>query len=608
MTAFSPLAHLSPDAPVALGEQGDRTAGDLVRDARAIARRLPPPRPGSEVLVVCGDRYHVAVAALAAWLRGHAVALPPNAQPEAVRHLAARPEVVSLLHDADAADAHDLREWLAEARSSEHVLEDMSDWPWPFALADERPVATVYSSGSTGDYQPCAKTAGQLLGEARTLARTFALRPGQVVLATVPPHHLYGLLFSVLAPLAAGAAFVRDTPLHAETVAAAARRYGAAVLVSVPVHLRSLTVLQPSDLPALSRVFSSGAPLPRATAVALDRQLGLQAIEVYGASETGGIGWRQHERGVTEDGPDPAWTPLPGVRVDASTEGRLMLESPFLPPDAGQPFPCQDRVELAEGGGFHLRGRLDGVVKVGGKRVAVAELEHRLLALPGVVDAAVIALEVGGARGHELAAAVVPADPERDAAAVLAELRHGLLQWFDPVVLPRRIKLAPQLPREANGKLQRRRLLPLLGLSLDAPVSADSEPRVDFELHGHVRREESGGVVHELQVLVPLDLAFFRGHFAGYPVLPGVAQLAALVVPQVAALHPALGSPRRVDRLRFRRPVAPGDDLSLRLEVRGEQVRFSLRRAGEVVSDGVLDYAAVGAASAAAGAAEAASG
>ena len=36
-----------------------------------------------------------------------------------------------------------------------------------------------------------------------------------VVLATVPPYHLYGLLFGVLAPLAAGAAFARETPLHA---------------------------------------------------------------------------------------------------------------------------------------------------------------------------------------------------------------------------------------------------------------------------------------------------------------------------------------------------------------------------------------------------------
>ncbi|MFY0542162.1 AMP-binding protein [Nannocystis pusilla] len=69
----------------------------------------------------------------------------------------------------------------------------------------------------------------------------------------------------------------------------------ATVLVSTPAHLRGLTVLTRGDLPPLSRVFSSGAPLPRATADELLTKLGLQVTEVYGSSETGGIGWRRHE-------------------------------------------------------------------------------------------------------------------------------------------------------------------------------------------------------------------------------------------------------------------------------------------------------------------------
>lgn len=460
MTAFVPLAHARVDAPVAVGEPGARTAGELLGDARIVAGRLPAPAPGSEVLVVCGDRYHVAVAALGAWLRGHAVALPPNAQPEAVRSLAARPGVVALLHDAGFADAHDLRPWLTG-----QVPEDMSEIAWPEALPAGRPVATVYTSGSTGEHQPCAKTAGQLLGEARALAETFALGAGDVVLATVPPHHIYGLLFSVLAPLAAGAAFSRETPLHAETVAAVARRIGATALVSAPAHLRGMTVLGRGELPPLRRVFSSGAPLPRATALELLAGQGLAVTEVYGSSETGGIGWRRIEEGASDMFSEPAWTPLPGVRVAASGEGRLLLDSPFLPPDAARPYPGEDRVEVAEDGRFYLRGRLDGVVKIAGKRVAIAEVEQRLLALPRVADAAVVATESAGARGHELVAAVVLREPAGEAAEAIAGLRHALLQWFDPVVVPRRIRLVPALPREASGKLTRRRLLALLGLA-----------------------------------------------------------------------------------------------------------------------------------------------
>ncbi|MBZ5708875.1 AMP-binding protein [Nannocystis pusilla] len=607
MRSFVPLVYTDPAARVAVGEAGPRSAGELMRDASLVAERLPPARPGSEVLVVCGDRYHLAVTALGAWLRGHAVALPPNAQPAAVRELAGRPDVVALIHDSDLADAQDVREWL-----SGHALGVMADPTWPEALPADRRLAVVYTSGSTGDHQPCAKTAGQLLGEAQALAATFALAAGEVALATVPPYHLYGLLFGVLAPLAAGAAFARETPLHAETVARAAREVGATVLVSTPAHLRGLTVLQRGDLPPLRRVFSSGAPLPRATADELLAQLGLAVTEVYGSSETGGIGWRRHEQVLGDMSPEPAWTPLPGVAVEVAAEGRLLLRSPFLAPDAPSPYPCEDRALLDARGGFHLRGRLDGVVKVAGKRVAVAEVEQRLLALPAVADAAVVATETPGARGHELMAAVVARDSGRDAGELVAELRRGLLPWFDPVVVPRRIKVVPALPREPNGKLTKRRLHALLGLTAEEPAEAERGGSVaaadasgaagdsagaaviGFEVRGHVRREAGDAAVHEVEVGVPVDLAFFRGHFDGAPVLPGVAQLTALVVPQVAALRPELGRLRQAARLKFTRPIAPGDALVLRLEVRGTSVRFSLARAGEVVTAGALEYEARG--------------
>lgn len=577
MSGLVPLVH-PPGAPVAVGGAGARTAGALLRDARAIAARLPAG-PG-EVLVVCGDRYRVAAAALGAWLRGQTVALPPSAQPEAVRSLAARPGVAALLHDAAVADAHDVRAWLVEEGA-----EDLADGSWPAPLDPGAPAATVYTSGTTGAHQACPKTFGQLLGEARALAETFALGPGDVVLPTVPPHHIYGLLFGVLAPLQAGATFARETPLHAETVAATARRLGATALVSTPAHLRGLTTLARADLPPLRRVFSSGAPLPRATARALLAGPGLAVTEVYGSSETGGIGWRvdgrSDEDGAEDRSQETAWTPLPGVQVAAGAEGRLLLRSPFAPPDA-TPYVGEDRIDALPDGRFLLRGRIDGVLKVAGKRVALAEVEARLLALPSLADAAALALE-SAARGHEIAAVVVPRARDPEPAEVVAEVRRELLRWFDPVVVPRRIKVVAALPREASGKLQRGRLLGLLGL---APR------RREFEVRALERREEAGAVTHTLAVGVPADLAFFEGHFEGRPILPAVAQVAALVGPQVAALHPELGRLRGAERLKFARPVGPGDALTLRLEVQGARVRFTLTRGGEVVSGGTLEYEA----------------
>lgn len=580
-TSFRPVAHAAGQV-VALGGERACTGGDLLRDVRAVAARLPPAGPGSEVLVVCGDRYHVAVAALAAWERGHAVALPPNSAPETVRELRRRPGVVALLHDSDAADASDLRPWIAAAPALDPGAPGLA------AIAGARVLATVYTSGSTGAHQACPKTAAQLLGEAAALARCFGVGAGRRVIATVPPHHLYGLLFSVLMPLAAGASFVRDTPLHAETVAATARRHGADVLVSVPIHLRSLTVLDPGELPPLWQVFSSGAALPAETAAALGGHLGLAVTEIYGASETGGIAWRRHAAG-DDAGPEdmseaPAWQPLPGVEIDADASGRLLLRSPFLPPDAAAPFVCADQIELVGAGRFRLLGRGDGVLKIGGKRVALAEVEQRLLAQPGLVDAAVAAVVAPGPRGQEIVAAVVARDPSLDPAEVVARVRHGLLQWFDPVVVPRRIKVVERLPREPSGKLTRASLLALFDRG-----GKDGPPRTEFVVREHGR----SGDAQRFAVQVPLDLAFFRGHFVGYPVLPGVAQVVALVLARVRALHPEFGEPRALSRLKFRRTIAPGDELELLLQVDAarRRVQFSLGRAGEACSAGVLDFA-----------------
>src|SRR5690606_39245077 len=115
----------------------------------------------------------------------------------------------------------------------------------------------------------------------------------QRILATVPPFHIYGLLFSLLVPLMAGAQIVCSTPLHAETVASTVLRLQCTGLVSVPAHLRNLCILQPGALPAQLQIFSSGAELPEPTAEQLRKLFAISVCEIYGSSETGGIGWRQ---------------------------------------------------------------------------------------------------------------------------------------------------------------------------------------------------------------------------------------------------------------------------------------------------------------------------
>jgi 3-hydroxyacyl-[acyl-carrier-protein] dehydratase len=76
---------------------------------------------------------------------------------------------------------------------------------------------------------------------------------------------------------------------------------------------------------------------------------------------------------------------------------------------------------------------------------------------------------------------------------------------------------------------------------------------------------------------VTVNEPFFPGHFPGYPVMPGVLIIEAMA--QVAAILAYVSSDDSVrskvtyfvgiDNARFRKPVVPGDQLRLELEVVG---------------------------------------
>jgi acyl-coenzyme A synthetase/AMP-(fatty) acid ligase len=452
-----PLSQIHDDDLVAFGRSADVRVRELIGGARAIASALPEAEPGDQVIVLCRDRVAFAAALFGAWEAGFGVALPPNIQPETVRSIRHRPEVVTVLHDGGGPKGIDVRGILASAAPDATPLR-------PIDRA--RHIATIFTSGSTGEHRACAKTGAQLFGEVATLLAAFPQTAGARVLSVVPAHHIYGLLFGILLPTCGGGAFHRDGPRDVDGLAEALRA-GVDVLVSVPAHLRSLRFVEADVLPKIARVFSSGAPLPADTATDLDQRAGWTVTEVLGSTETGGIAWRDRSRA-----PASPWRPFPGVTVSAGDGELMLLESPLLAKDVPQPFIGGDRVRPLEGGLFEHLGRADGVLKIGSTRVSVAELAARLAEIDGVNDAAVLPVEVGGARGVETWAAVVA--PGLDAKT----LRTALRKWLAPVVIPRRFRFVDALPRQDNGKLRREDLLALFETPMEDDRDGVTSPGV----------------------------------------------------------------------------------------------------------------------------------
>ena len=102
----------------------------------------------------------------------------------------------------------------------------------------------------------------------------------------------------------------------------------------------------------------------------------------------------------------------------------------------------------------------------------------------------------------------------------------------------------------------------------------DTDLRFELKLEQPLHREYS--------MCVGDNSLYFRGHFPDHPVLPGVAQLEAIVLELTLRSWPDIGSLQRIRRLKFRRIVSPNSDLQLTLlRQKDTQVKFTLKLAKE---------------------------
>ena len=272
-----------------------------VRAWRALLRRAC----GQTFALHIDDSLEFAAALFGAWQAGKTLYLPGDKLPATCGEL--RQTVDGFLGEF-------APEWCPLAPKPEDATFDTDG----FHRLDPDFVGLVlYTSGSTGAPQAIAKKLSQMAVEVATLESQFGdLVGASDVVATVSHQHIYGLLFKVLWPLAAGRAIhTRSFSFLEELTAAPAERD--CLLVSSPAHLKRLPE-NPAWAAAsqrLTAVFSSGGPLPFEVARATERLLGLTPIEVYGSSETGGVAWRRQQAN------DEAWTPFAGVRQLAAPAG-----------------------------------------------------------------------------------------------------------------------------------------------------------------------------------------------------------------------------------------------------------------------------------------------
>ncbi|KAA2285947.1 AMP-binding protein [Arenimonas fontis] len=547
--AFLSLAGLS----LAGAAPDSRPVGSDGTDRRAWLARVAGWRdllaslPGGDVALHLDDALDFAAALFGAWQAGRRPWLPGDTLPATLAALA--PSVTHYIGNFPGALP-------APADGS----------PASGRELDPRQCRLVlFTSGSSGEPVAVEKRLEQLQNEVAALEAQFGAQlTGARVEGTVSQQHIYGLLFRVLWPLAAGRPLHRRRRIHSEELAALGPE--PLLLVSSPAHLKRLPDNQDWTClrQGLRAVFCSGGPLPADAAHAVRQLWGQEPIEVYGSTETGGIAWR---RG---GGPLLPWQPLPGVQVRVE-DGRLAIRSAHLAEDAW--YRSQDRARPGPEGSFELLGRADRILKIEERRISLDAIERRLAASPLLSELKVLPLP--GPR-TVLGVAAVPSEVGRQLletegrGALSKALRAWLEGHADPVALPRRWRFLDALPTDAQGKAGQHRLLELF------------RPRMP-EPHW-LRRTPTEA---ELELQADAGLAGFQGHFPQQPILPGVVMLdwALRLGREAFGLE---GSPQGMEAIKFQQLVRPGQRLRLQLSRLPDALAFRFESERGVHASGRL--------------------
>lgn len=513
-----------------------------------------------------------ACAVLAAWHAGAEVLLPPNLVRENVLWggeadvwLTDAPHEKVFSDGLDADKLWNIKD-LPQAAQQEAAAVQNRHIP-----AEAK--ACLKTSGSTGGAQVVVKTAAQMEAEALALAAALPFgRGGQAVIGSVSPQHMYGFTFRFALALTMGWTMVREQAVYPETLLAAAAAQQSAVWIASPAVLNRLGETRNWRAVAgrVAGIVSAGGELPQATADLLERYA-VRPLEIYGSTETGVIASRRHER---------LWRPFAQTAVGQDEEGALWAESPWT---AGR-FQTADIVEM-QPQGFALLGRKDRIIKFEDKRVSLNQIEQNLLTHEWVADAycALHPQHKRPAVWAALNAGGIAALREQGRAEVAAALKQHLAATQDTVALPRHWRFAETLPRNAQSKITAADFQTAFTQAQTEPVWQERPS----EASEHAETLET----RRFEGRVPLDLAYFGGHFANFPLVPGVVELQ-----WVRGLAERFAWGRRsivrVENLKYQQFVRPNDTVfaELKYDAGKSKLTFRLENGEAVCASGRIVF------------------
>ncbi len=350
------------------------------------------------------------------------------------------------------------------------------------------PAYLLYTSGSTGAPNGVLVGRGALAQFVASTRGLYRVAPADRVLQFAPLH-FDASLEEIFIALCHGATLVlRDDAMldSVERFAEAVERLGITILDLPTAYWQVVAhALEADAARRLARVrltiIGGEAALPERVARWRELLPEQVLLNTYGPTEATIIATTAQLAGPRPDWapgePVPIGAPRPGLvarvvderlyPVAAGQVGELVLSGPALAlgylnrpeltaarfvslPDSGERGYRTGDLAQWEAGQLRFHGRIDHQVKISGVRIEPLEIENLLLGMPGVREAAVVAL-ARGAGLYTLAAFVAGTED-------VQALRARLVEALPAAAIPDVWRVLDQLPRNPNGKTDRKAL------------------------------------------------------------------------------------------------------------------------------------------------------
>jgi amino acid adenylation domain-containing protein len=366
----------------------------------------------------------------------------------------------------------------------------------------------LFTSGSTGAPKGVVITHANVLAFIEWAVPYFGMRPSDRV-SGHPPLHFDLSTFDIYGAFAAGAQLHLVPPelgVDPHRLAALIRDAQLTQWFSVPsvlTYMAKFDAVAQDDFPTLVRLMWCGEVLPTPILVHwMQRLPHVRFTNLYGPTEAT-IASSHHT--ARECPADPS-QPIP-IGVSCANEELLILDeerrevpegeigeiyiagaglSPgywrdeektaaaFVPdPRPGHEgrrmYRTGDLGRVREDGRIEFLGRVDSQIKSRGYRIELGEIEAALNAIPQVRECAVVGVDTGAFGGTEICCAYAAV---RGLMVERTYLRGELSKVLPPYMLPLRWREYDRLPKNVNGKIDRRAIRERFHADLSQPRAA----------------------------------------------------------------------------------------------------------------------------------------